>query len=439
MQNHLHHVGILSFAIALVLPCASTISIAQDFVVTHTGTEVFRVANGKLGINMTTAPLYPLTFNSFVGDKIAFTIGSTNHYGIGLQSNLLQIHTSSSSADIGFGYGSSASFTEVMRVKGNGNVGIGINPIYKLDIAGSLNGALMRVENTGTATFSNGAYFTSSGGYTSSAVKVNSINGLGLEAYSGRYGVYANGAIKGVHGFSSGGVGVWGEATGLSGVGVEGWSDNYKAVYGTSSTGTGVYASSISGKGLYCSGDFYASSSNFEVNATNIIWNANKPATVKLNNGSKIKLFSEEAAEVYFNDYGEGQLKDGRARIELDPIFLQVVTIDVRRPMKVFVQLEDDCKGVYITNKTFSSFDVAEIQGGSSNARFTFRVVCKRKYYEDERLATLEQDSQYNTHMMETAWPEVVARRQAEVAEATAKQQKVKAEREVMKQTHQRK
>ena len=101
-----------------------------------------------------------------------------------------------------------------------------------------------------------------------------------------------------------------------------------------------------------------------------------------------------------------------------DPTFLQTVTIDNAHPMKVFVQLEGDCKGVYVANKTVNGFDVVELQGGVSSAHFSYRVVCKRKYYEDERLATDEQDVKFNERVLQTVWPEVVARAQAEKAKA---------------------
>lgn len=57
---------------------------------------------------------------------------------------------------------------------------------------------------------------------------------------------------------------------------------------------------------------------------------------------------------------------------------------------------------------------MVELQGGTSNARFNYRIVCKRKYYEDERLATEEEDTRYNTNMLNTVWPEVIAKGKAE-------------------------
>ncbi len=91
--------------------------------------------NGNIGIG-TFTPGFPLSFAPTTGDKISLWSNSTDSYGFGIQSTLLQIHSDISAADIGFGYGSSASFTENMRIKGNGNVGIGtINPGAKLHIS----------------------------------------------------------------------------------------------------------------------------------------------------------------------------------------------------------------------------------------------------------------------------------------------------------------
>jgi hypothetical protein len=74
------------------------------------------------------------------------------------------------------------------------------------------------------------------------------------------------------------------------------------------------------------------------------------------------------------------------------------------------VQVEGDCAGVYVTNKTATGFDVVELLGGRSNIPFSYRVVCKRKYYEDARLTTPEECAAVTSSMMRLVWPEVVAR-----------------------------
>lgn len=91
--------------------------------------------NGNTGIGNST-PAFPLSFAPALGDKVSLWSNSTNSYGFGIQSGLLQIHTDVSGADIAFGYGSSTSMTERMRIKGNGNIGIGLTtPNAKLSIS----------------------------------------------------------------------------------------------------------------------------------------------------------------------------------------------------------------------------------------------------------------------------------------------------------------
>ncbi len=90
-------------------------------------------------------------------------------------------------------------------------------------------------------------------------------------------------------------------------------------------------------------------------------------------------MFCPEAPEILFMDFGTGQLQNGRAYIELDPIFANNIVVDERHPLRVYIQLEDDCEGVYVTNKSIRGFEVRELRGGRSNARFSWQVVANRR------------------------------------------------------------
>jgi len=249
-------------------------------------------------------------------------------------------------------------------------------------------------------------------GGTAIGVKGISNSGIGVSGSS-----TANDAIYGASA-GTGHAGVLGESTG-NGYGVygrHGSSGNYGWL-GTSNTGVKGYApngyaiigESANGTGVWCVGRFLQQAGVFEAHPTSTIWTTNKPATVKVADGSTVKLFAEESAEVWFTDYGSGRLEGGRTRIELDATFLETVTIDEAHPMMVWVQLENDCNGAFVTNKDSTSFEVVELQGGHSDAAFSYRVVCKRRHYEGERLASQEDDRNFNTRMLEKEWPEVLA------------------------------
>jgi len=196
----------------------------------------------------------------------------------------------------------------------------------------------------------------------------------------GGYGVYGSGSSSWPpgSGVSGGGYyGIWGSCS-MGGVGVKGldsYTDGFSVgVSGVSHStegGRGVLGIGYGdGYGVYSAGNFAASGS--------------KSCVVKTSRGPSL-MYCQESPENWFEDFGEGQLVNGRCHIELDPLYLETVTIDDENPMKVFVQLKGDCFGVYVDN-ALTSFDVIERQGGSSSVPFTYRVVAKRKGFEEKRL-----------------------------------------------------
>lgn len=94
--------------------------------------------------------------------------------------------------------------------------------------------------------------------------------------------------------------------------------------------------------------------------------------------GNEVTMFCPESPEVLFQDFGQSQLVNGHATISLDPIFTSNVTINEKHPLRVIIQLEGDCNGVFVTNKTSTGFEVKELNGGSSNVAFTYFVTANR-------------------------------------------------------------
>jgi hypothetical protein len=365
-----------------------------------------------------------------------------------------------SNATTGFGvvgYASAtSSFTRGVYGQSDSPSGNGVGG-YSAGGTGVAGASVSGTAVLGTTTSGIGVAGSSTSGFGVSGVS-SSDRGVYGQGYYGVYGQSSStlGGATGVHGNSDGGFGVAGYANtgtgvfghGVTGEGVYATSVGSNGVHGFSSAqgASGVFGENLSGgigvagratgtgsRAMYCDGRFFMFNGVFEASPTSTLWTTNKPATVKLSEGSQVKLFAEEAAEIYFNDYGEAKLNNGRVHIELDPKFLQTVTIDQSHPLKVFIQLADECNGVFFTNRTSTGFDVVESHGGKSDAAFCYRVVCKRKYYEDERLATEEQDIQYNKQMYEAAWPEILAKQKAEDERMRAMAEQDKQRQETMK------
>jgi len=89
-------------------------------------------------------------------------------------------------------------------------------------------------------------------------------------------------------------------------------------------------------------------------------------------------MFCPEAPEVLFEDYGIGKLINGKVHITLDKILARSLKIDKEHPLKVFIQLEGSCNGVYVYNKSSEGFDVIELMEGESNVHFSWHIVANR-------------------------------------------------------------
>ena len=149
-------------------------------------------------------------------------------------------------------------------------------------------------------------------------------------------------------------------------------------------------ASQVGGGSMYYGGYLYSGGSNSNssyayagarYSGTNykIIGNGTVSTIVEGVDGNDKVMFASEAPEVLFEDYGVAKLINGVALVPIDPTFSNNITVDDQHPLKVFIQLEGDCNGVYVTQKTVSGFKVKELSNGTSNVSFSWHIVANRK------------------------------------------------------------
>ncbi len=239
-------------------------------------------------------------------------------------------------------------------------------------------------------------------------------------------------------------IGVIGDSAENGGIGVAGTTDFGTSVFGNSDqTGTGVYGLSTKGTGVYgttqapgdSQSDFsygvwgyapgtldvgvYASSkSGFAFSGTTggpytewltsspggspfIAWAGNgfcqvdagadlvctgsKSAAVSLPDNRWVRLYAVESPENWFEDFGSGQLSSGSAIVPLEPTFAQ--TVNSTTDYHVFLTPNGDSHGLFVAAKTATSFEVREQGGGTSNIAFDYRIVARRRGYENIRMA----------------------------------------------------
>jgi hypothetical protein len=144
----------------------------------------------------------------------------------------------------------------------------------------------------------------------------------------------------------------------------------------SNSSAAGVYglASGTGGYGVISDGDF-------------VTINGAKSAVVTTAGYGDRKLYCLESPSNYFEDFGQGQLVNGETTISIEPVFAQ--TVNLNSTYHVFLTAMGDC-GLYVSQKTPTSFTVRAVDGKQVNLAFDYRIVAKRLGYEGKRLEQAE-------------------------------------------------
>jgi len=213
-------------------------------------------------------------------------------------------------------------------------------------------------------------YAAVTGRNTQTAVGSAGVAGFGDTINVAAYGVSGLARYHGVYGRSKYYNGVRGEASDDNGVSgyFSGTNTSYAGVWG----GRGSY-----GWGVYYSGGLSGSGT--------------KSCVMRTSKGPAA-LYCQESPENWFEDFGSTTLTNGRAHVELDALFLETVTVDSRHPLKVFVQQTSGNPVNLVVQKGTTGFDIVGPAG--SDISFDYRVVAKRKGFENLRLKVV--DAGYN-------------------------------------------
>ena len=196
----------------------------------------------------------------------------------------------------------------------------------------------------------------------------------------GVYGETRSAGTIGVWGFNNnangtGGLFVGQNVTGstlIAGQGAAGTGNTTGGYFRNTSLGISQAIYSDNG-GTICRVNYWNGATQYKILGTGTV-----STTAEDLNGNRVVLHAPETPEIYFQDYGNGKLINGKAYIQLDPIITKNIVVNDKHPLQVFIQLNGDCKGVFVSNRTAAGFDVTELQGGNSNVEFTWTITANR-------------------------------------------------------------
>jgi hypothetical protein len=358
---------------------------ATGLTVYDTTTSSFWFFNGVIWVEITSSATgWLLAGNTLAGTE---KLGSTNAQPVRFYSNNIERARLLSAGQ--FAVNSTVTFaasTFFSQATGN-------NDAVDGNAAGT--GVAVYGQNSGTGTGVEGVSSNATG-FAMWGININasgtaiggSGNNLGLAYLSTGSGGAFNGTTNGLYSKATAGAG-----NGAMLVGNNSINNYLLAGSGVAATGTqfGVfgYAANLgngnaggyfsNGAGSFVYVGFTNAGINYKVNG-----NGSVATMVKNTRNENVSLFCPEAPEILFQDFGQGQLVNGTAHIDLDADFIKNIAVSEKHPLRVIVQLEGDCKGVYVYNKSASGFDVKELSGGSSNVPFTWFVTANRANELDE-------------------------------------------------------
>jgi hypothetical protein len=251
----------------------------------------------------------------------------------------------------------------------------------------------------GTASIADGVHGVTSGAGSSG------VSGISTGTTGTAHGVYGRSSNgQGVYGTSSSSNGVEGHSAASNAMGVAGYAEN-----AGSGNGTGVYGNGYFGvwgdgsyAGIVAQVDSLYSYIFQGFDTSNgaqcfMDWNADLSCTGTIQGGSQMSLrhkttdgrhvlaYAAQSASATIEDVGTARMSGGIANVQIDSAFGSVMD---HKWYYVFLTPLGDTRGLYVSMKTASAFQVRETEHGRSSLDFDYRVVAHPFDAKNDRLPT---------------------------------------------------
>jgi hypothetical protein len=277
-------------------------------------------------------------------------------------------------------------------------------------VTGTVNGGTSSSSTAGVLGESNAASGTTYGvGGLAASPSGYGVEGLNIATTGDAIGVYGHSGSatgSGVYGQSvkasaeggatDGGfypIGVWGDSGEQFGFGAFGSADDGWSFVGYNNSSSGFSTvwfendetNDSGAQVLFAYGNGFGGQCNSTVSG-NFSCNGSFEEVTPVGSGAKkVALNAIHTPESWFEDAGSGQLSSGEAVVNIESVFGETINTGVE--YHVFLTPNGDCKGLYVAQKSAGSFVVKELGGGTSNIAFDYRIMAKRKGFEQVRLA----------------------------------------------------
>jgi hypothetical protein len=134
-----------------------------------------------------------------------------------------------------------------------------------------------------------------------------------------------------------------------------------------STSSTNLFLATNSATGGDCYIDAFA-----DLDCTGTIEGATVEGIHRNSGGQRVVTYASESATATVEDVGTARMSDGIANVQIDPSFASVMD---HRWYYVFLTPLGDTRGLYVSIKTPSAFQVRETERGRDSLEFDYRIV----------------------------------------------------------------